>query len=192
MLTPAQKTALKNFIAADNTLNAFANDESGAFAIAALMDVAASPDFFVYRPNVPVHDIYDQVQWSKLTPADAVPTDTALNAAVWQARSLACQGKQFNLQTMVMGQQTINASKSNVRAGLQDALTNVPSAASGVTQAAGWVGVRDNALARKATRTEKLFADTAGGNGAAAATAAVLVIEGKLSIADIVDARNNG
>lgn len=187
MLTPAQKTTLKNFIVADGTLNAYPNNSDGAYALSDLLNVTATPDFFVYRSNVPVQDIYDQVQWAKMTPAD-----TPDGTQTWANRSLACQGKQFNLQTILMGQTTINAAKSNVRAGLQDALTNVPSAASGATQAAGWVGVRDTALARKATRAEKLFADISSQNGSTAALAAVLVIEGKLAGSDIEDARTNG
>src|SRR4051812_43793716 len=100
-LTTAQLQTLKADIAADGTLSAQPNTAAGNQAIADAYNAQASPAFFVWQTAAPVADVFDQIQWSKLTPADAVPTDTALNAAVWQARSLACQGKQFNLQTLV-------------------------------------------------------------------------------------------
>lgn len=185
VLTLAQYQTLKADIVANFPGAPTTADQN--FAIAAFYNAVPSPDFFVYRTNVPVQDIYDQIQWAKMTPSDA-PDGTA----AWTNRSLACQGKQFNLQLLLQGaQQTINAAKSNVRAGLQDALTNVPSGAAGVTQAAGWVGVRDVAMARKATRIEKLFADTSVGNGGTAATAATMVLEGAVSTTQIDVARNS-
>jgi hypothetical protein len=185
-LTTSQLTALKADIVSDGALNGLPMTSDGATAIVAAYSVIVAPDFFVYRTRIPVQEIYDQIQWAKMTPTDA-PDGTA----AWTNRSLACQGKQFNLQLLLQGsQQSIDGTKSNVRAGLQDALTNVPSGVSGVTQAANWVGVRDNALARKATRAEKLFASTANGNGATAATAATMVVEGALSVDDVMSARN--
>jgi hypothetical protein len=77
-----------------------------------------------------------------------------------------------------------------VRAGLQDALTNVPSNTGGATQAAGWVGVRDTALARSASIFEKVLAS--GGAGDTAATAATMGAEGPVSYPDVEDARNHG
>jgi len=181
-LTSSQITTLRALIDADPVLSSFPMNADGHVAVAQALNQPASPTFYVYRTDIPVQEVFDQVQWSKLTPADAIPTDTALNAAIWQSRSLACQGKQFNLQTLLMGQATINGAKANVRAGLQDALTNVPSAASGATQAAGWVGVRDSVLARAATVAEKALAT---GNGGTAATAATMTFEGALTAQDV-------
>lgn len=183
-MTSAQLATLKADILADGALNAFPNNSDGASAIAAVYNTIASPNFFVYRIDVPPQDIYDQVVWANLTPTDAPDTTTQ-----WQNRSLSCQGKQFNLQILVQGQTRINASKANIRAGLQDALTNVPSGISGAPVSAGWVGVRDNALARKATRVEKLFAT--GGNGSTAALAGTMGVEGVLTWQDVDTARNS-
>lgn len=188
ILTAAQQQTLKTDISANGDTNALKNASNGDVQIAALYNALAVADFFVYRSNVPVQDIYDQITWANLTPVDPVPTDTALNAAIWQARSLACQGKQFNVQIILQGQNTINAAKINVRAGLQDALTNVPSGAGGALISGGWVGVRDNALARKALRIEKLFATVGGAfDGTTAAKSGTLVFEGTVSAQQISD-----
>lgn len=152
-------------------------------AVAALFAANASPDFYVYRTNIPVQELFNAIDWAKLTPADA-PDGTQ----TWANRSLACQGKQFNVQTLVVGQSQIDATKSNIRAALQDALTNVPSGASGATQSAGWVGVRDTVLARKGNRLEKLLATTtAQQDGSTAAKAATMQVEGSISAQNVSD-----
>jgi hypothetical protein len=195
ILTAAQLQAIKADIAANSDLNAFPNTDDGNFAIAALYNALTAIAFFVYRTNIPVQDIFDQITWANLTPADAPPAaaDTTLSDHLaWQSRALACQAKQFNVQLLLQGQSLVNGAKPNVRAGLQDALTNVPSGAAGALVSGGWVGVRDNALARKATRIEKLFATTAvNHDGSTAAAAATMVIEGAISGADIRNARNS-
>lgn len=180
-LSAAQLQTLKTAIAADPTLSSKPPGPDGNYAIAAAMNLTAAPDFFVWATSVPVQAVYDAIAWANLTPADA-----ADGTQTWANRALVCQGKQLNLQMLLQGQNTINGAKTNVRAGLQDALTNIPSGVSGAMQAANWVAVR-TALARRATRAEKLFADTAIGNGGTAATAALMVFEGSVS-ADQVDA----
>lgn len=187
-LTSAQKATLKAAILADPTLNAFPNGADGNYDLAAkLSNEAAVGTFFVYRTNVNPQDIFDQVTWANLTPTDAPDT-----TQVWANRALECQGKQFNLQILVQGQTAINAARSNVRAGLQDALTNVPSGAGGSTVAAGWVGVRDNVLGRQATRIEKIFATTTvQQDGTTMAKSATMTYEGVIGGPDVQDARNS-
>lgn len=182
-LTTAQQATVKSDILASPDLNSQPHTPDGAFAIAFAYALVVSPDFFVYRTAIPSGDIHAQITWANLTPADAVPTDTQLNVETWQARSLACQGKQFNLQ-MLLQALTLDATRSNVRSGLQDALTNIPAGAGGAPVSAGWVNVRDNVLARKANRLEKLLAT---GSGATAATAATMGFEGTVSYQDIVN-----
>lgn len=116
----------------------------------------ASPAFYVWRDTTPTSEIYDAINWANFTPADA-PDATA----AWTNRSLACQGKQFNLQTLLSGRESINTGKTNIRAGLQDALTNIPSGAGGANAVGGWPAVK-NAIQRPATRFEKLFATGTG------------------------------
>jgi hypothetical protein len=142
-------------------------------------------DFYIYRTDVPVNEIFDAVVWANLT-----PSDTPDGTQTWANRSLACQGKQFNLQTILIGTQgVLNVSKINIRAGLQDALTAIPSGTAGASRSAGWVTIRDTVITRFATRAEKLFSNKANGNGATVTTAAAPVFEGQLSGMDIQLAR---
>lgn len=177
-LTSAQKATLKAAIVADSPANALyqAGDLSG---LADYYNTTVSPAFYVYRTSVPVQDINDQIIWANFTPND--PPD---GTTIWTNRSMAAQGKQFNLQTLLIGSQgAVNAAKSNVRAGLQDALTGLPTGASGASVSAGWVGVRDTVIARAASRFEKLFAT---GNGGTAATAATMAAEGPIAYTEFV------
>ena len=182
-LTAAQKATLKTAILNDPAANAFygVGDLSG---LAGYYSAKASPTFYVYRTSVPTSEIFDAVTWANFTPSDAVPETTSLANDIYQSRQLACQTKQMNLQTMLTGRDAIDGSKTNIRAGLQDALTNIPSGANGVNRAAGWVTLRDSVLVRAANRLEQLFAT--GGNGATAQTAATLVVEGALSTSDLI------
>lgn len=182
-LSSAQKATLKADILADPSANVFYSigDLSG---LAGYYNALASPAFYVYRTAIPANEVFDGVLWANFTPSDTVPTNTALDNAIFQSRQLACQTKQMNLQTMLTGRGTIDGSKANIRAGLQDALTNIPSGVNGATRSAGWTTVRDGVLARLSNRLEKLFAT--GGNGSTPATAATLVVEGDLSTAELI------
>lgn len=189
-LTALQLSTLKNDILADTQLSALPRTADGCAAIAAIYNAGPSLNggaqaaFFVYRTNIAPQEIFDQITWANFTPSDA-PDATVQ----WSNRSLAAQGKQFNLQTMLVGSTVISAGRPNVRAGLQDALTNLPTGAAGVLVSGGWVGVRDNVLARAATRAEKLFATTAvNHDGVAPATAATMVVEGAVTGQNVADA----
>lgn len=153
-------------------------------AIAALYNLPASPTFNVYRTSVPVQEINDAITWANFTPADA-PDTTQL----WLNRATAAQGKQFNLQTLLIGAQgSVNASKPNVRAGIQDATTNLPTGTGGASVSGGWVAIRDNVLARAATRLEKLLATTTvQQDGSTAAKAATLTFEGAITAQTVSD-----
>ena len=200
MLTTAQLQALKADIAANtNTINGVQikdmplNDDAND-AIAQWYSAIASPDFFVFRSNVPANEISDQVTWANYTPQDAIAADGS-NAAVWQARSLACQGKQFNLQLLLPSGQLFNAGRINLRAGLNDATTALPSGANGASRSGGWTGILA-ILRRQALRIEKLFAVQTSGVGVTGGDAlgattnpALLVYEGTVSYQDIGNAR---
>lgn len=198
-LTTAQKATLKAAIAANTTpiggSSAYAalavkdvpNNSEGSQAIADFYNQPAVPNFFVWNTQAPVAAIYDNITWANLT-----PTDAADGTQTWANRSLACQGKQFNLQTILIGAQgTVNGARSNVRAGLQDALSNVPSGVNGALVSGGWANVRDNALARKASAVEKLLADTTNGAGNTAQASAVAAFDGTLTAFDVDAVRNS-
>ena len=112
--------------ATDPTLIA-ARDAGNNTDIAAWFNVAS--EFIVWRSSTSVSEVQDAVVWANMTPAGA-PDGTA----AWTNRALGCQGKQFNLQNLIVGRDQINSGKANIRAGLQDALTNVPSGAGGAMQ----------------------------------------------------------
>ena len=184
-MTAAQLTTLRNFVNANaGEFGSVSHDSDGASAIRDALNKAASPAFFVWHTALPVSSIFDSVLWASLTPTDA-PDGTQL----WANRSLACQGKQFNLQTLLIGSSgVVNASKPNVRQGLQDALTNVASGVGGAATNAGWATLKDG-MSRTATRVEKLFAGTGGAlDGSTAAKAGTLTFEGELAVADVVSA----
>lgn len=176
-LTNAQLIALKAEIAADPALNALPNTADDAFTIADALNLAV--DFYVWNTNVQTQVVFDAITWTNLTPADA-PDGTAL----WTNRSLACQGKQFNLQTMLTGRESINAAKTNIRVGLQDALTQLPSGPNGAARSGGWAAVQ-LVLQRKATRAEKVLATGTG----TTASPALLSFEGSLFYQNVLDAR---
>lgn len=172
MLT-TQLQALKAAIQADSTLlNLWAagiqNQITAAFNV-------NDGTYSVWRTSVPVSEVFDAILWANLTPTDA-PDGTL----AWQCRSLACQGKQFNVQTMLTGRDSISGAKTNIRAGLQDALSNVPSGTAGALVSGGW-GTVKTTLTRTATRAEKLFAT---GSGTVAAPS-LLAFEGAVTDADI-------
>jgi len=174
-MTNAQLIALKAAILADPNLTA----QVSAGATGAIAEyLRGASTFIVWRSSTAAQDIYNAITWANLTPTD-VPDSTA----VWTNRSLACQGKQFNVQTLLQGRDRISSDKPNVRAGLQDGLTNVPSGAAGATVSAGWTTVR-LAMQRPASVFEKIFATGAGTQ----ATPGSLVLEGGPQDYDVVQA----
>jgi hypothetical protein len=107
----------------------------------------------VWRPDAPVDPIKGAILWANLTPTDAPDGTTS-----WTNRALCCQGKQFNLQLM-LGQQsnaTVPGDLAPFRAGMQDALTNIPSGVAGAVMGGGWATVQ-GLLRRFGTRYEVLF-----------------------------------
>lgn len=165
-LTPAQKATLKAAIAADSQLNAFLNNTDGAFAIAAILNMTASPDYWVWR--------------SKVTQEEAVGTTTE-DGTVWSWTTYIgrSQGERDGWREMFADTGAINPSKTNVRQGLAD----IFSGAGGATQRTHLLTVSR----RRATRSEKLFSTGTGST----ASPAVMGFEGSLSYQDVDDARNS-
>ncbi len=167
MLTPAQLATLKAAILADATLSAFPNTADGNFEVAALLNLEASPAFWVWRPFVPEAEIYE------VTTQDATTWDWT----VFIAQSLQEQGAWRQMVSMRGG---MNPSLANVRAGVAKIFAGT---------AAGPVAQRLHLLTiarRKATGAEKALA-TGTGTTAAPATAG---FAGSLSYTDVTQARN--
>ena len=178
MLTSTQRAALKAAILAETNPTLVAARTAGN--IGAIADFYnASSSSYVWKSSVAVSDIFSMITWASMT-----PVDTPDGTQAWANRSLACQGKQFNLQTMLAGRETLPSGKVNIRAGLQDALTNIPAGVGGSTISANWIGVRDF-MKRVATRCEVLFAP--GGTQAAPAD---LVFEGYVTVEEVILAMN--
>lgn len=199
-LTSAQDQTLKTDIAANtNTIPAgqpwsggyagmqvkdVPNVSSGNAAIAGWYNLTAVPDFFVWR-DIDMETVLNSITFANMTPVDAVPTNPDSAIQVWKARSLACQGKQFNLQNLTIGRAVAPMKRANYRAGLQDCLTNIPAGTSGALIAANWVAVRD-AAKFTASNVEKLLATGTGTQ----ATPADTNYEEQLTYVDIERVRN--
>lgn len=178
MLTTAQLAILKSDILNDQILAAYPMTSDGAYAIAEAYKELVN--FYVYKTGLPVQDAFDQVIWANYTPQDA-PDGTLL----WSTRQAACRSKQENLQTILIATQgSLNVARVNIRNGLQDAMTGLPSGAGGSIKSGGWTGLQA-ILYRQANRLEKLFA-TGTGTTAAPAT---MTIEGWISYTDVEKAR---
>ncbi len=193
-LTTAQLQALKTAIVGNPTWNALPNNGDGNFALAALLNAPASPASSVWRTDARVSAILDAVDLSKYTPNDAIgDADSGDTLHRKNGRLLTAQTKQMNLQLLLQGRDTLNASPVTVRASLRDAVINLPTGASGAaTSPGGASGVNAlNACVRNATEAEKVLAtasqssDTTG-----TVTARVLGFEGQVSGQDVETARN--
>ena len=161
-MTPAQLQTLKTNIAADGVLAAKPMHDSGRQEIATAYNLPASPNFTVWKTNVPVSQIGDNFWGSELAGMTT--------------------GNQTRLQTIALySPDGINPSLLDRRAMFDD-----------IFSGAGGTNTRPKLLAlwkRLATRAEKLYANTSGGNGADA-TPATLVFEGQVTMRDVQEARD--
>ena len=99
-LTQAQK----DILAADIVVNRALIAEGDTAGAADFYNAPASPDYIVWNPTTATKDVMDAINWANMTPSDA-----ADGTALWTNRALACQGKQFNIQTMLVGRDVIDA-----------------------------------------------------------------------------------
>lgn len=160
-LTPAQLTTLKAAILADPVLAAYPAGAASSYPIAAALNLDAEPAFIVWRTDVPIDDIMrNGMDWARVD-----------NLSVGKARIWDWMGR--------LG--TLDASKPNIRAGID--ATWVGTAADLAVRAIVYAHCK-----RKATRAEKLFADTTNGNGADA-TPATMTFEGPLTPDEVQQAR---
>lgn len=178
-MTTAQLQSLKTAIAANTNLIIAALDPIGTFvgqainaispaqrsqegagAIAAWYNLPASPAFLIFNSAIPMSVIANQILWANYTPNDAITTS---NDVQWTACSLACQGKQKNLENMGINNPSalFDATLVNLRKGLKDATTGLPSGTSFAISDGGWaatLGFAPGPLTRSATNFEALFA----------------------------------
>jgi len=158
-MTPAQIATLRAAVFADPTANAFlqSGNQQG------LKDYLNSAStFYVWRSVTNTADILDAITWANITQSDAPDTSTLFTNRAW-----VCTEKQMNLQILLQSRETLNTGKINIRGGLSDALTNVPSGIGGALLDAGWLGAGKvkSAITRLATLAEKAFTTGAGTSG---------------------------
>jgi hypothetical protein len=142
MLTTAQLATLKADILADPVLAAFPMNSDGAWEIAALYNLAAAPEWIVWKTDVDPEDIMrNGMDWTRVD-----------NLSVGKARIWDWLTK--------LG--TFDASKANIRSGID--ATWVGTAADLAVRAMVYTHCK-----RSATRIEKLFS-TGTGSDASPAT----------------------
>jgi len=165
MLTPTQQQTLKADILANSDLDSLPNTPDGAFEIARLYGLAASPAFFVWRTSVSEAEImqngFDWVRVDNLSIGKARIMD-------WLFRSTGA----------------MNPSLGNVRAGIIECWKGT--APDLAVQAAIFGHCQ-----RLAARVEKLFAVGAGTSVVNGIGPATMAFEGALSFSDVLEARNN-
>lgn len=189
-LTSEQTTALKADILADPILATKPMTSAGAGEIAEAYKAISAVD--VWRSATPVSDIYDAIDTTKYTPADAPSsTNTAQESALWLNRSQLILIKQAVLQYLLQGKDSLSTAKAVIRANLRDAVIAIPAGANGAAiSAGGGNGITVlNACKRKANRFEALFATIDSTTGPV--TAKLLVLEGEVSTDDIQAARES-
>ena len=131
-LTAAQAATLRATINADPVMSAYPINTDGFYELAAYLNKDASPDYIVWRTNVPVEEIMG-------------------NGFVWTAVDTLAAGKARIWEWMTqLGY--INPSKVNVRQGVADAFGANSAMTNGIIPH----------CKRKATRAEKLFATGTG------------------------------
>lgn len=141
MLTPQQLTALKAHINADPVLVAFAPNSDGNSAIAALMNLPASPAFTVWKTAVDRNTIGKTFVATALAAITAGNNDKLANFAAWN--------------------ETVDPSRTDQRAFFDDVFSVAAGASTRAALLILWK--------RLATRAEKLFA-TGTGSDASPAT----------------------
>ena len=151
-LTTQQDATIKDWVLANPELNMLEVSSNTINLIVSKLNTIATPDFKIWKTTTPVGDIADAITWANFTPANPA-AGAGTDATNWL---LACQGKQFNLQTLISGRDTVATSKANIRAGFQDALTQIPSGVNGATRQGGWAAVQ-LVMQKQATNLEKLF-----------------------------------
>lgn len=185
MFSTAQIALIKADILANPDLNSVPNSNVGSMEVARLYSLPSTLD--VWRTEAPVSAIMDAINWPAFTPQE--PAD---GTVIYTNRLLMIQTKQINLQSMLQGRATVDASKANLRAGLRDAVTALPAGASGASISAGGAAGANvmQALTRKATRLEKLFA-TGADVVTGPVTAKLLAYEGAISSDEVQTARES-
>lgn len=185
-MTPQEIEELRPKVFADPSCQVFLNafDTPG---LTAHLNGASGQN--AWRSDAPVSNILDAISWSSYTPNDSIvgsDTDPVLSIKI--GRLLTVQTKQMNLQLMLQGRDRLDTRPPNVRLGLRDAVTQVPTGTNGaLTSPGGGNGTMVlNECVRSATRAEVfLAANSQASDTTGAVTARVLKFEGEITPAEV-------
>lgn len=167
MLTPAQLTALKAAIAADQELAAIPQTTDGAIAVAQALNLPADPAWVVWRTSVSRQEILQNgFDWTRL---DNLSVG---KARVWN-EIFAGEGE------------TLNPSKANVRVGIESVW--VGTAQDLAVRAAVYVHCK-----RNATRAQKIFSTGTGSDAVPATMNVGINEEFQLNFNDVESAWQQG
>lgn len=78
-LTPTQQTTLRTHIENTPTLNAFPDNEDGAAAIAAILNIQATPDFTVWRTLVSTQEIMNAINGVSLAALQSAESNVIIS-----------------------------------------------------------------------------------------------------------------
>ena len=185
-LTPTQRATVLAAVNANPTALAFKQAGDTYSLRAWLNEQPASGGMSAWRTDAPVAAILDSITWANYTPNDAPDATT-----IWLNRALASQIKQMNLQIMLQGRASVDASKATFRAGLRDAVIALPTGAGGAVVTAGGASGATTlgVCTRIARRVEAVLAGAAEQTGTV--TANLLIFEGSADDADAAWLVNN-
>jgi hypothetical protein len=159
-LTNAQLQTLKADIVADGALNGLPNTPDNAFAIAAVYNQTASPDYYLWRSSITTYDIRSVLVWDEY--------DT-LSVSKQNAFQFLCSNG------------IVDARLSNVRQGIASIFSGAPQQ--------GNLTALTNLSKRLATRAEKLFVVSGSGTQGTPGVSA-FVDGFQLSDRDVLTARS--
>ena len=168
-LTPAQKATLLAYINGQPDLSSQPNNSDGAFAIAAIINLTATPDYWVWKTELHEHTLtgetsQDGTTWS------------------WTGYTFRSVSEQNGYARMFDTSLTLNPSLPNVRQGFADIFSG--GAGNAPAQRAHFLAM----ARRKASVVEKLFVLSGDGT---AGTPGTMGFIGPISYADVQDARNS-
>lgn len=192
MLTTTQYQTLRTFIETTAPYSSIQNDEDGDFAIRDLLNQIASPAFKVWNTETPVIEIVNAVFWDRYTPNSSnypIPS-TEPDLTVWRSRLQLSQTKRDNLWALLdVTNGFVNASKSNIRLALQDAVVSIPTGVSGASVSAGGTYGANvlNACTRDAKVIEQVL--NTGNQTTGTVTAAIMGYVGDITKEDVGLAR---
>lgn len=156
MLTPTQVSTLTAALLADANALPVLNSSN---ADTLLNYCNAITTFQVWNTATLVSNISDAITWANFTPGNPA-SGAGQDFLNWCAQ---CAIKRDNLWVLLTSNSNgfVNTGKHNIQAGLQDALTGIPSGVSGANRAGGWPAVQ-LVIQRPATYLEKVLATGVG------------------------------